>query len=122
MATLLSVIAVSDSAILIAPLDSAGLFLLLTWIPAIFFSADKNLLSALKQNSVYVYALIVVACIVYGLIRISLNQNEYMEALNDAFSLLVDLVVLAGFIAWRGAIYRLLGITGDANKKHNTTP
>lgn len=118
---LVSILAVLVSAILISQLDSAGLFLLFTWIPAIFLSADKNLLSAFKQNPGYVYVLIVIACIVYGLIRIFINQNEYMEALNDTFSLLVDLVVLAGFIAWRSAIYRVLGITGDTNKKHNTT-
>lgn len=119
---LLSILAVLVSAILVSRLDSAGLFLLFTWLPAIFLSADKNLLSAFKQNPEYVYYSIGIVCVVYGLIRIFINQNEYMEALNDTFSLLVDLVVLAGFIAWRSAVYRLLGIAGDTNKKHNTTP
>lgn len=122
VSALISILAVSVSAILISRIDSAGLFLLFTWIPAIFFSVDKNLVSAIKQNPGYVYILIIAACFVYGLIHILINQNEYVEVLSDTLSLLVDLFVLAGFIACRGAIYRLFGIAGDPNnKKHNTS-
>ena len=107
--TVLSVSLVVMLSVMLMPLNSRGMDLIFTWIPAIFFSEDKNLVSAIRENSRAFYLFIVILCCVialYHLLRIS-DPSELAMTLLESILVIVS---ATGFVAWRRTIWRWLGV------------